>query len=605
MFKHVLLFLISFNAIAGDVISSAVCPSITSEAGSIISSIQNLKSQLKSSAECQPIQEKLSVVSSVINNGTWKTVKSALTSSGAMNLEGEDIKEIKDLSEKASYALTDVIHQISNNQKCLDDKNKASFMSNLSGVVKEVATIVGGVAGPYGVAVSLGGNIIASAITGIDKYYKAKHPYNFKKADEELLFMNQFCAFSEIQKDVNDYINLDGRPEELDALRFYMDIKKNDLLQNCPECNAYYLAFNANDQVTQIIKRIKEDAQIVDTDKEGSFTRCNEINRAIFSSNSDLNQLFHLLGKYKNPMMSDSDTSLIQDIVQASANLPLIYPKLTVCWNLPQKEKQQISSDFNNFLRDDILPLGTSIFSQQLNTFRTSANKKFKNPLGDYIERTLMRQKWVQAEYDKALINLNDPNYSSSVQTIITHQKKLKDRIFDQLAVDYFQFLKRRNLRQLKRFIRLYEDFSKESLKKYSKLLGKEFTSVLELLAALDAQNKVEKRIFLSALKDVRLELDLALTQTKTLDRYCHFMNYMLLITDKTNRICSEAKDDLTGRYSEASGLDSLTQNYIASHFKWMESDGNYQSSRVKDYSIHLEEWIERGNERWELKERK
>lgn len=603
MFKTFLFFLISYNLLAEDVIKSGVCPSITSEANSIINSIQGLKNQLKSYPECQPINEKLSVVSSIMTGDEWTTIKKVLTEGS--NFEGDDVTKVAELTERASFALNDVIGQLTNNRKCVDEKNQSSFMAKLSGVVKEVSTIIGTVAGPYGMPVALGGTLVTSAITGIDKFYKSQHPYKFSNPDDELLFMNQFCSYAEIQKDINDYLNLDVRVEELESLENYLKIKQSDLENNCPECKAEVLAFKVKEKSELILKRITEDANIVDSDKDldkVNYTRCNEINRAIYSNDSDLNQFFKLLSTYSNPMSSASDMSQLKDLAESSIILKTNYPKLTECWSLPLAEKQVKSRDFNAFLRDEILPLGNTFFGQQINTFKMTANKKYVNPLGDWTEKTLLRRKWIVDEYNIVKAKLNDPNYGTSVQMIISRKKQLESRIFDDLTIDYLKFLKKRNLNQLDKFTEGYKDFVKKSLKDYSSLLHKKINSVEEILNELNKATGIDKRPFLSLLKDQRNELDLTITETMTLDRYCHFMNYMLLTTDDSVKTCSSAKAELTEGYKVVSSLDNLTSAYLTKKLSWLVNDGNFQSSRVKDFSIHLRDWLATGIARWETR---
>lgn len=603
MFKTAFLLFLSLNVLADTPKKSMVCPAITSEASSIINSIQGLKNQLKAFPECQPITEKLSDVSTIMTGKEWTKIKETLEEGNSF--EVDQLKRISDLTEKASFALNDVVGQVTNTRNCVDEKNQASFMAKLSGVVKEVSTVIGSVAGPYGMAVTLGGTLVSSAISGIDKYYKSQHPYKFSNPDDELLFMNQFCAYAEIQKDMNDYLNLEMRPQELDSLENYMNTKQNDLEANCPECKAQVLAWKAREKSDLILNRITEDAQIVELGKDQNsfnYTRCTEINRAVYSDNSDLNQFFKLLASYQNPMMSASDSSLINSYVLAARDLPKNYPKLQECWALPLDEKQKISQTFNDFIRDEVLPLGNTTFGQQITGFKIRANKKFVNPLGDYTEKTLLRRKWIVTERDRVKTKLNDPNYESSVQMIITHKQKLERRIFDELMVDYIKFLKKRNLKQIRKFENNYQRFVNKSVKEYSVILGKAVTSVDEILKELEKQPTLDRRPFLSLIKDKKNDLDLTINSTKTLDRYCHFMNYMLITTRETNVTCNEAKTELKDDYSKLSKLDNLTKDYIAKKLTWLVMDGNFQSSRVMDFSIHLRDWLAEGNARWELK---
>ena len=595
----VLLF-VSFNVLAETTNKRIVCPSLTSDGASIVTSIQDLKNLVKPYPECAPITQKLTEVASVMTSKEWEKISLSLKQE--TEFDGKDLETIAALTEKASVSINDVIGQVTNNKKCVDGKNSASFLAKLSGVVKGVSSVVGTVSGPYGMAVSLGGTMVSAAISGIDTFYKAKHPYKFSDPNEELLFMNQFCSYAEIQKDINDYLNLDVRPEELKSLENYLKQKLTDLEENCPECKGQAIAARAHEKSLRILARITEDARIVPLGPEENFTRCGEIQRAIHSGDSDLNQFITLLSAYENPLSSPSDKLFVKEVVESAKNLSSIYPKLGDCYKLPLYEKQRISRDFNNLMRDEFIPLGDSIFRQEMVGLKLRANRKYVQTLGDYTERTLLRKAWIAEQEVLVARKLADPDYSSSVRLIITHQQKLKSRIFDELLVDYLKFSQKRNVKQIEGFQKQYAGFVNESLARYRPILGDEIASVKDLLKAFDKTPTVDRRPFLSLLKDQVTNLDLAITQTATLDRYCHFMNYMLLSTNKTSATCEASKAELMFKYSELSDTDELTKAHIAKKFNWLVADGYYQSSRVKDFTIHLEEWNAQGDKRWGMK---
>lgn len=605
MRKIIILSLFTMKLFAGETLPSAICPNVNLEAGTINNSISNLVTQIHNIPECQNVLEKLNLLTSISKEKPWKDVIRVLPQNGNIALEGEEIQKINELTEKASYAITDTIEFLSNNQNCINDKSKHKFLSNLSGVIKEVSSVIGSVSGPYGMAVSLGGNILTSAITGIDKIFKENRIYNFKNKDEELLFMNQFCSYAEIQKDINDFVNLKSRPEELKSLSKYLQVKKETISNHCVECNAYGIAYTNAEESNKILKRIGDDARVVGIElsiDKTNFTRCSEMNRAIYSTNSDLNQFFKLLTNYENPMMSDSDRSLIKDIVDGSQNLKSIYPKLTDCWSLPQNRKIEISYDFNSFLRDDILPLGQNIFGQQLETFKFLANKRFIQPLGDYIERTYSRIKWIKEEEERVRVKLKDPNFETSKQIIIANNQILEEKIINKLFSDYLSFLRKRNLKQINHFKRSYEKFVNQSIKAYSARFRISLNNLDELLLYIEKDNQFDKRIFLSSLKEKMTDLDLAISQTVTIDRYCQFSNYMLLTTRRSHEICADAKENMIKKYDELKNIDKNVSAFIVDNLKWGTQTQSYQNSRVQDFTNLLQAWLDQGDSRWEMR---
>ena len=131
-----------------------------------------------------------------------------IRNSSIAELEGEEVDQVSQFIENISSNLKSVTTQLSSSQShCIEQENKTSFLAKFSTTVKEVSGIIGNVGGPYQMMVNLGGGALASVLTGIDNLF-SKDYANFKKnIDEKYLFMNQFCSYSEIQKDIADYIN--------------------------------------------------------------------------------------------------------------------------------------------------------------------------------------------------------------------------------------------------------------------------------------------------------------------------------------------------------------------------------------------------------------
>lgn len=598
-----MLILIIVNVNAGFQ-KGSVCPALTEDSLQILSSIQSLRDTIKIQAECAPIEDKLKNVAEIMSYSKWGEVKKMFSTTEAPALEGSDIDEIDQLVTQAARNLTEVIGMINGNKaNCLDESDRISFLAKLSGVVSEVSSIAGSVTGPYGMAVSLGGSIISAAITGIDKAYNNK-AYHFKNPDDEILFMNQFCSFSEIQKDIYDYLELSTRQEELQILDSYLGYKIGDLLTNCPLCEGYEIAWQAKRKSRQIINNIKEDIHIVENGNNlnnGEYTRCKEMHRAFYTRGSDFFQFIELFRTYENPMSSKSDDDLINEIVAASDGLKDIYPNFSTCMLLDQDKKIKISHNFNSLMRDDILPLDQEIFTQQMNSFKNQANRKYVEQLGGYIELSLERRIWIKDEIAHVGQEIRDPNYDLAKEKIRQTKRDLENRFVLEILPQYLEFLADRNLDDIKDFKKSFQKFEKKMIKAYNKILNLDIDSLADLEVILNQKNQ-DKRIFLAEQNRVIEKLKLALDQTKTFGRYCDYIKYMMLGTVETEQICIENTDELKGKYSALVSYDQKLAELINKANLWERGAQIIQKSRVQEFSQHIENWNQRGDLRWRLR---
>jgi hypothetical protein len=595
------LLMTSIAAHAGTVVQKTVCPSVSDEAQNILTNIETLRSQLKKGPACEPIAEKISLINDTLTNEHWKQFKDIVTGKDSEALEGDQIEELGSLANSVSQTLMQTIDLVKGS-KCIDEANKPSFLSTLSGVTKEVSAVVGNMTGPYGMAISLGGSILAEAIDGIDAFFQGKNPYNFNNPDEELLFTNQFCAFTEAQKDVTDYLSIDKREEELGLLKKYLLKKQSDLVEKCAECEAYDIAAKAKKKADILIKSMNADLDIQNNPavitEVTTYSRCSEIARAVHTQSSDLKKLYQLLGAYENPMMSESDKELIDMMVEGSKYLPEVYPNYNDCISMKPAEKVEISKSFNDFMRDDVIHLQETIFMQQMNVYQFKANKRYVKPLGDYIAKTDDRLKWIEKHSKEVQAKLKKFR-SSDNSKIRELNNKLEDRMLYQLMPSYLNFSIKRNQSNIKAFAKNFKKFRKRSLKSYSKKLQKNMSSIKVLTTELKTTKSVDARVFLSELRQVMDTLYLSLDQADVIRKYCDYLAFTTNSVGKINSYCSQSINNLAAQFKS---LEYYKEDIdvLQSFDNWAEVSLDIQSSRVKDYADHIRDWTDQGDSRWQ-----
>ncbi len=595
------LCLLSFHALAGEPNERRVCPNLTDDARNLVDSIHTLRDQLRQLPECQPVQEKVNVLSSVINKPKWKEIKDLFNSNGTPELEGKDIDTMVSLVNDASVAVADTVALLSGTAShCVQKEKKASFLSTLSGVTREISTLAGGLTGPYGQAVSIVGGVLTGTISGIDKLFKKGKVYDFNNTDEELLFLNQFCSYAELQQEIIDFEKLADRPAELDKLvNEYSGVKIRDLVANCTECDAYKRAWEANEQAVRIIGRISEDARIVTAASNESirptFSRCMEINRAFKHEASDYNQYIRLLEKYENPLQSDSDKNMITDAVTALKGMQTDYPSLSECLRNPR----EISLKFNDFIRDEIIGFNNTLFQQQMSYFRMIANRRYKNPLGDSIYKALEGVKWAKREKERVQKKLLEPNYNFSKETMIKEKNVLHTRMSEQLMPPYLKFRFKRSQKNVDKFIDDFAEFKTREIKHFNPKLGTHASNLTELLEALKL-NKAQARVFTSSYVKVFNEAQLVTLAVENNHRYCSYLEFSRTLSTKNREICikelGKMKTDLIVFTAHDSEIDALSD-----FEEWaLRNELDIQTSYVMDYAERIRIWIERGQERWE-----
>ncbi len=320
--------------------------------------------------------------------------------------------------------------------------------------------------------------------------------------------------------------------------------------------------------------------------------------RAVHTSNSDLKQLFALLDKYENTLMSTSDKELIAMMVEAGAVLPQIYPTMTNCLMLTPQNKVEISKSFNDFMRDDVIHMQNTIFDQQLKAFQFIANKRYIKPLGDYIAKTVDRLKWIEKhakQIDKDLLKYR----TSGEENVRRLDEKLENRMILQLMPNYLSYSVSRNQNYLKSFTKEFKKFRKRSLKSYAKKLNTPVRSLTELVTILKVTKKIDARIFLSEQRSVLDKLAISIDQSKIIKRYCEYLAYTANSVGVINKICDSSLDKLQTQFNSLKGFNAEIKA-IKEFDNWAEVNLDIQSSRAKDYADHIRDWQDQGDTRWQ-----
>jgi hypothetical protein len=304
------------------------------------------------------------------------------------------------------------------------------------------------------------------------------------------------------------------------------------------------------------------------------------MHRAFHTENSDFSQFISTLDNYENPLASATDRALIDEVVRTTTGLKDIFPGFQQCISLPPEEQLALSKSFNNLMRDEILPLNEEIFGQQQRSFRYEADRKYCGALGEYTENSLERRKWINSERDRVRAKLRNPNYSVATEKIREQKQALENRFVQKLVPQYIEHIVGRNIKTIHYFEEKFKEFKKTE----------------------ERINGYDPRVLIAEMNRTMDHLSLAFDQTRTFNRYCEYMRYLLVTTPKTESLCAQNKKTLQGHYSEIAALDTDIAQRIVDANLWEKTPVVYQTSRVSEYANHIKSWNDRGESKWYLK---
>ena len=214
-------------------------------------------------------------------------------------------------------------------------------------------------------AINLGGKGLAAAVSGIDEILN-KSNYNFSNAEHRTLFMNQFCSYAEITKDIKEFNQLETRMEEIEILGKYLEDKRKDLIENCDDCRGIDIAWKASKKAKPFVDamdaRIEQVKLEIDEDKR-NYSFCTDMDTAFHTENSNFKLFMQVLEGYENDRATQSELDSIASVVRLSKLYPQKFLNNEQCGMLPKDQKVDLAQDFNITMRDDVLTWKDKLFN--------------------------------------------------------------------------------------------------------------------------------------------------------------------------------------------------------------------------------------------------
>lgn len=479
------------------------------------------------------------------------------------------------------------------------------------------------------------GNIIASAISGIDKLFKAGKVYDFKKPAERSLFMNQFCAFTEIQQDINDYLNLKDKAEEIKNLQeCYLSKKIKLTVENCRECKGYELAFRENIEATKIINAIIEKASIVPVGdlslQHTEFSRCGEITRAFYTKDSELSRYVARLKKYaeNNEHITASDKELIGEFVDAFEMIRSqketekhVFPRYAECVTGSSEDIRRWSIRFNSYMRDEVIGFHNKIFAHQMARFRADANRIYpkingQTLAGDSISKSMDIEKWAREEGVRIHAKLSEVNYRKSREEVMIQQNLLRDRMTAKLMPHYLKYLFGDTKNRIQGFRREINKVIEEQILHYNERMKKAdaalkaqnkpalFNKEISTLADLTETIKKDKQMageLVSAFDRAFRNYDIVDLRVQEAERYCDYLHYTVSLLPVNRDLCLDGINDISNELVKNTDAKAM-RDTILSFNNWARKNIQLHSTYVASYAQKMRDFIATsgpGSPRW------
>lgn len=247
-----LAFLFSFASFAQSVkldplaianVETLKCPSVNEDFSRVLTKLATLKSAIKKDANCRELSNRMRDVEklSLDRNRFVELV----TKAKSETLTEREVKDISSYVENATLRVGNLIELISNSGGCFEDDKKDQTLTLLSGFVSEATGLLSQISGPWGAPIAMGGQILSTFITSLDKVMKNHAGYDFRQRDQWTAYVQNLCTYQNLRAEINTLLHPQEHLDTLRELQQKLNVNQLTVQNVCSSCDPDFQVMNA------------------------------------------------------------------------------------------------------------------------------------------------------------------------------------------------------------------------------------------------------------------------------------------------------------------------------------------------------------------------
>lgn len=222
------------------------CPAVGEEYERMIAKLDAIKTSVKDSANCEPVNLAVKSLEQLLNGDRQKVLE-LIERGQDTPLTVEESNLISAYAENVTKKVSTLNDLFRGSQQCFSgDVNNEQNLANFANFVGEAAQFAGSVAGPWGTPIAIGGNVIAGFMKGLDQVLKSHNKgYDFSKREQWTNYVMNLCTYYSYRDQIDHLLNPGVRVGELQTLRSELDRQLEIMTANCEECRDIQSTYEA------------------------------------------------------------------------------------------------------------------------------------------------------------------------------------------------------------------------------------------------------------------------------------------------------------------------------------------------------------------------
>lgn len=212
------------------------CPAVPAEFGTAIDQLTALRAEVKQSAHCEPIRMEAGELSNLIDSDRRSRFLEIVRTNRDRSLNPEDSRFLSSYAEEVSNYSLRLVTLLRGRNDCFNADQGGIGISALTTIVHETTSLLSQVAGPYGIPIAIGGNVLTGILRGVQAFEASRSGYRFDEVRDRRAFSEQLCVFQLYRQNLNDLIYPEVRLRAMNRLENHLSGKIREITGSCAAC---------------------------------------------------------------------------------------------------------------------------------------------------------------------------------------------------------------------------------------------------------------------------------------------------------------------------------------------------------------------------------
>ncbi len=407
---------------------SLKCPVPQPEYSALLKQLDDLKLSLEQKEECRGLATELEDLSIFQSHSTLKYQSSIEEGIQKQVIDPDSLREIGEYTRASAGKILRIVRDLQQNPSCVSDKKKPSFLSSLANIAQQTTSLVGSYAGPYGIALSVGGAVFSNILLAFDDFLKSDQ-YDFSDPSKRHLYMTSVCLYHDIRQEIMDIINPEERLATMEELVVMLNEKERVIRNYCQDCDSFFKAWDLSRRSQPKISSIKIALRDSMQSSDQIWNDCENIANLVHTPDSALATL-----------MEDIRTNF--PIEQALWTYDYAVregvPDSHKCWTLEATALKPLNDRSRSMLRSIVTKVETHLQSSITKMVQDYGTVNEDN-LPNKLSKTFSIRDW--AEHERNLLRrLQSPGSSEARAEINQRRLFLTRRLLRELTPQFLNY---------------------------------------------------------------------------------------------------------------------------------------------------------------------